>query len=518
MLFLVTLSAPVMAMLLGFRPDNYLNRTLSPFPELTLEGLAKASYFDDLDSFIEDSFPVRPNAIALRAAFSYRLFGISPNPQVVAGRGGWLFFAEEVEPRCAFSADDVLEQVDRLTGAFTTTGQAFRFMVAPDKRTVYPEQLAGSDGGVEKCTDVARVVLRNGMAERADQSVDLWTPVLGAKARGGEAQLYWAQDTHWNVNGALAAIQSVVESFTPGVWSPDTVVAEPASGAHLGDLMLMLGLDDLESLPQATVERSFQPLEAVPGTMRFGAVGEGPVVPGKTLIVGDSFFLTMAGLFAPWFEDLTFVDLQTVAGPEVARQLAEAGADNVILERVERAAYVTDYVAFLAPLVRELGGGDLAGGDLGPGGDAVSVASSLPVPVGVRPTFLDLSRRPPGEGACVVDTVNGLPADDGAWTVPPTEVRVSGWAFDYIEMAPPQATYLRLRNEDGLAYFIEAEPRRRPDVAEGYETPDLEDAGFAARFSASSLAPGEYLLSVVMDTPTGGIVCGTGERLVLEAS
>ena len=235
-------------------------------------------------------------------------------------------------------------------------------MVAPDKRTIYPERLLASDGGLELCTDAARDELRAGMAQRSDITVDLWTSELDAKSAYGDTPLYWAQDTHWNSYGMLAAIRSVMDSLDPGVWATDAIVSLASADPHVGDLMRMLGREEPETLPQLTVSRGYQPLEGVPGTLRFGAAGDGPVFPGRTLIVGDSFFEGAVRLLAPWFEDFTFVHINTVVDPEVARQLADRGVDTIVLERVERAAYRTDYVAVLEPLIQELGGGDIADG------------------------------------------------------------------------------------------------------------------------------------------------------------
>ena len=77
-IFLLTMSAPAVMLLLGIRPGNYLNRSLALFPALTLEALADATFFDGIDDFMDDNFPGRPRAVGLRATLSYRL-GFSAN-------------------------------------------------------------------------------------------------------------------------------------------------------------------------------------------------------------------------------------------------------------------------------------------------------------------------------------------------------------------------------------------------------------------------------------------------------
>ena len=90
---------------------------------------------------------------------------------------------------------------------------------------------------------------------------------------------------------------------------------------------------------------SAKPLDQleVPGApglvMEFNSTGDGPVIEGDTLIIGDSQMQRIAIKLAPYFRHLT-VRYYIRLGPEMPDVADEVGtAAHVVIETVERGAY-----------------------------------------------------------------------------------------------------------------------------------------------------------------------------------
>jgi hypothetical protein len=82
----------------------------------------------------------------------------------------------------------------------------------------------------------------------------------------------------------------------------------------------------------------------------FTVTGSRPVVPGRTLIVYDSFFGTVMTEASPWFRESVWVhEGDLLNHPELADVLP--AFDTVVFQRVERSAYFTDPASDLATII-----------------------------------------------------------------------------------------------------------------------------------------------------------------------
>jgi hypothetical protein len=129
---------------------------------------------------------------------------------------------------------------------------------------------------------------------------------------------------------------------------------------HPSDLARMIGQPTLEEIPALTVRPTVVPARTViappPGLQSNREIAsytvdtELPVVPGRTLVVYDSFFAISTAYLTPWFEETIWIhhgDLFNFPG------LAEAlpPIDNVVFQRTERSIYWTDPEHDLRPVV-----------------------------------------------------------------------------------------------------------------------------------------------------------------------
>jgi hypothetical protein len=319
--------------------------------------MADPRFYLGVDQAVDDAFPLRAAAVGSRALIDYGALGGSTNPDVVVGRDRWLFLTGEVFARCLWDASEVLEIRDGLAAEFRDQGIDVRFVIAPDKRTAYPQMLPPVMDGRPTCTDTERPAMRAGLADRPETTVDLWGPVLGG-IPPGDLHRYFRLDSHWTAEGAQPAIRALVESLAPGLWdaAPPARVGE---ADHVGDLSALLGLPEKERAPVferpgVTVTQADIPVTVKSGgvrpVVRFAATGSGGVVPGTTLIVYDSFLRIIQDDVAPWFADSVWLHVDDLSRHgELAAQMP--AFDRVIVQRGERLAYLTEYEVMLRPLL-----------------------------------------------------------------------------------------------------------------------------------------------------------------------
>ncbi|MDQ2965534.1 MAG: hypothetical protein M3R57_06775 [Chloroflexota bacterium] len=325
------------------------NRDPAAAPRIGIDGVADGSFFAALDRFVTDNFPLRTAAVAVQALIDHRLLGGTTNPDVVRGTDDWLFLTGELQPRCDFDVGTLLARVDETAAALEDAGKPFRYVVVPDKHSIYPERvLPGSTAG--SCTDVAREHLRAGLQARPGVAVELWTEMLAAKARDPGLPLYYVQDAHWTTLGATVGIRALVESLAPGTWD-DAEVVVGGEQRHSSDLARLIGLPRVEVVPRVQMrpgltadKRLIEPGVDISNSRDipwFTVRTDRPLVPGRTLFVYDSLFGTQINYIVPWFKESVWVhegDLYNL--PELATVLPEF--DNIVYERIERSALFSD--------------------------------------------------------------------------------------------------------------------------------------------------------------------------------
>jgi len=358
--FCVALLIPGLLLLAGRRSALIENRPLLSAPALSLGGLLDPAWYTAIDRFLTDNDALRPIAVRLRGETYWHLGGTG-NTDVVKGQGDWLFTLEEIDPSCPLSADDIGAALDRTRAAFAAAGQQFRFVLAPDKHAIYPDRLDPGMPYGPACTDTQRTAMRAALAARPAFTVDGWAALLAARAAGsGGPGLFYTEDSHWTPTGAIAAIRPLIESFGPGLWN-DADVTPGRPKRRQMELAGQLGLSRGETVPGVTVRPSVRitrkPLDlpvrtsGAQAVYEITATGDRPLVPGRTVVVYDSFFgLNMAAI-APFFADSIWIhEGDLLAHPEIASMIGPA--DRVIMERVERGLYFTRIDDVLRPLVR----------------------------------------------------------------------------------------------------------------------------------------------------------------------
>jgi alginate O-acetyltransferase complex protein AlgJ len=257
--FLATVAAPGIGLIARTHADTVSAiemRDLAPWPAWSWHLKSIAAWPAAFKSYFVDHFAFRDSLIHWRAEVYWRGFGASSTDTVMAGRNGWLFYADDgglqdyvqTDP---FPKDDL--EAWRITLEKTRdwlAAKGIRYLVvfAPDKPAIYPEYMPTSLRRMSPDYRVDRLLRYLGQTSDLDV-IDL-RPILTAAALKSPVPLYDPYDTHWNDRGGLVgyeAITSKLHQWFPAIvptpiagFIPSSSVMHPA-GTH-GDLARMMGL------------------------------------------------------------------------------------------------------------------------------------------------------------------------------------------------------------------------------------------------------------------------------------
>ncbi len=303
-------------------------------------------YPAEFSRFFDDHYGLRGLAVDIRARVWFWLLGDTFAPDVTVGKDRWLFFIGNGELRDALHADplsakavrDWAEGIEARRHWLAARGIRYLFVLAPDKRAIYPEKLPAfrpGPGPTRRDQIDARLA-------GASDFLDLTDTLRGDKDQG---QLYYRWDTHWNWHGAYDAYRALAERLGLPPEPEDLGDGfEPAN--RLGDLGRLAGLTlpEHDRRPRAPCARA-APITAAPAMFSnpFDESEPAYEVPsttcaggtGRLLMFHDSF----GGMWAPWLST-QFARAAYVWRPpsfdEMKRMVEIEHPSVVIEERLER--------------------------------------------------------------------------------------------------------------------------------------------------------------------------------------
>lgn len=300
-----------------------------------------------LSEALRDWLPFRGEVVFLKNRLERRLLGETKFGDVVIGKNGWLFlessywrpFEDEAKVR------RVLAMLD-YTLAHPPRGCDLRVLIGPDKDAICPEYLRGRDLARAQSQSRRRELLYNYCRDRLDRKViGLWREYREAKKQSPEP-IFYRQDTHHTQFAAtLILARSLVEAFRPGLWDMRDI-RFLGTKPKVADLALLAGLG-----PWTDEQRSFDLIR--PGIRRDEKILLGPdrgwrsparyltssatreMIPGRTLILHDSYLAENRETLRQFFSDVTFAHYEDViAEGDPAAMFGKF--DRVVVEMAER--------------------------------------------------------------------------------------------------------------------------------------------------------------------------------------
>ena len=333
-LFPISLVLPSASVLLPITPVEIENRRLE-FPEISIERLIEPGFYQKAFEYVRDGSPMRVWLVKLGTGLDYWVFDDSPNPtEVFKGRDDWLFFRETVDNACSEPPDVVAENLEMFASRLAEDVPTVVVTVAPSKFVVHPEHLTEAQMELTRCGHEASQELRALLASsRLAHYIDSWAIFQRLKEEG--VQPYFRTDTHFNYEGSIPWIQSIVGELAD-IWDPSAVEDQ---GHHdfVGNLMRFLALQYPERVKNVIVDRGLQ-RQPIAGDLfttrryRPSVSDETPVIEEQTLVIGDSFMRLPEPSLVQYFRNITVMDWGDPAS--VRDFIIEAPSSDIVIIEV----------------------------------------------------------------------------------------------------------------------------------------------------------------------------------------
>ena len=210
-LFFAACLLPVLLLALGVQGPNNEKRALAAAPVLADEKGLNLAFPKEFETYLADNFGLRSLMVSSQSALYYYLLGDSANEKVIAGKDGWLFFAETLGDyqRSNVLSDAELGRLCRTLALqqeyLESRGIPFLFIITPNKNSIYGEYMPDRYARLEGETNA--IQLQKRLDDVGIAHTDLQAVLTAAKSTG---QLYHKRDTHWNEYGAWVGYREIM--------------------------------------------------------------------------------------------------------------------------------------------------------------------------------------------------------------------------------------------------------------------------------------------------------------------
>lgn len=310
-----------------------------------VQGVPDGSLFRQIDAAVADGLPAR--SPVLRTVLTPIVAaGLSPNDIVYRGPSGEPFYSVDFTSACAAQAGiaGLDHKIRALRSKLEATGATLLYAIAPDKSQVDRAELGPLADKLLVCSD-ANVKTFEKMAAAPDSPE--FVDFDGLAKANKTARQYMEGDTHWNFKGgATFAHDLLLRLERDGLIDKETVDRQLTGKApvyvHVDDLYRLMGIPRTERFPNG-----FTAPPGVASTSESETIAnewyvsewkstssESKLVPGRTLLIADSF----AGLDIPYlvhyFSDITYVPFTALQTP--GHLISTTGYDHVIIQELQR--------------------------------------------------------------------------------------------------------------------------------------------------------------------------------------
>lgn len=332
--------------------------------------LTNQQTYNQLTAFLNDRVAYRTIVARWRNNLRYYLLGEKRFNMVDVAPGGWLFFTPSYGNPQDWNSGWVAQSLQNLK-QFLTWSQSqkanFYVVVAPDKESLYPEKLTQMGRLVIQVYAPAINAFNQGYQQASRQSpqvIDYFSSLERQKQAGGPL-LYNPVGTHFTTSGAMLMVQAIIARIDPKAWNSKDVVSNGEDFNNELEIFLNVDPDPLlqrkAMSPKYVIRRPCVNTKVIYNNQAYSSYTEVkprmqnfvydplqfisqstdiqrcPLIPGKTLIIGDSFIkgYLESGL-GQYFEDVTFVHRTRYSPQDFHKAMAKY--DRVLLETVERDA------------------------------------------------------------------------------------------------------------------------------------------------------------------------------------
>ena len=345
--FLVIVGLPLAANIAGKDGGDQEgeNRDLATFPEFEWTWASAVAWPNGLDAWFQDHFGFRSTLVRWYGESRYFGLHVSPSMQVVRGKEGWLYYADDA------GLDDYTNEnplppgevanwrlaILRARDWCRAHGIAYVFTIPPDKPVIYPEYY---DDSVEQVSPVSRTDQVFTATLDTGVVVDVRQALLSGKPQD---RLFHKTDTHWNDRGAFLAYQLIIDAVhrqLPAVppardRSAFTATSRMLSGRDLAGIVglkRVLSEEDLQLLPKKP-----HAYVVVEPKGSYATAGEGRIVteiPGshlpRAVIFRDSFTSALAPYLSEHFSRAVYLWQNDFDANEVLKEHADVVIEEIV--------------------------------------------------------------------------------------------------------------------------------------------------------------------------------------------
>lgn len=274
-------------------------------PSFIEDGALNGDFDSELSDYLTERTPLRGPFLNAKTKIMTSVFKVSPEDGVIIGKNDWLYFKETageytgedlLSPRVIFNISDALKQIEDFCESNKID---FVFTVAPDKNTLYPENMPARyiKSDVNNFTVLSSLLKENGL-----NFVD-----FSDLNKLSDEPLYYKYDTHWNRKGALIAYNRILD----GVKRPHETYENAAlkTAEKTGDLSLMLypgeGLAETEDAPDVNFNYRYKRRLKSEEDITIETVND--KASGSLLMFRDSFTNALLPYLAENFNEAAFL-------------------------------------------------------------------------------------------------------------------------------------------------------------------------------------------------------------------
>ncbi|MBB3808981.1 lysophospholipase L1-like esterase [Pseudochelatococcus contaminans] len=318
------------------------NRRLGALPAIPHTAEEWNSFPRRFEAFVNDHFGLRTALVRTHTDISTALLNRLPTDQVVAGKDGWLFYAGEgalglFQRAVSLDLDRLdawRDQLSQRATALSARGVPYAFVIAPDKHTIYGENMPGylrQGRNPSPHDQLVATATAHGLPV-----VDLRPDLTAAKT---DARLYMRDDTHWNERGADVAYRTLMQhlGLQPLTLDADSFAMRPNGPGDLASMALIDRLEDVPSLRPEALPCVAKEVERVADQYGRAVISRTRCdgATGKLLFFRDSFGDALLPFLTASFGEVVAV-ADAPSTQDFLHMVKTELPDVVIEERVER--------------------------------------------------------------------------------------------------------------------------------------------------------------------------------------
>ena len=332
-------------------PDSSVSvneqRELASLQDIWQDTPSLAALPGAFDRYYDDHLGLRTDMIRAWAWLQIELFGVSPSPNLVVGKQGWLFFGDDsalaqyrgtarFEPR---ELERWLQVLEERRSWLASQDIEYLVVFVPNKHRMYAEFMPDSLPRVREESQLDQLV---GYLER-ESDVPFLDLRDALQAQKRVHRIYHRTDTHWNDLGAYAGHRAIIERLAERL--PSLSRRKPLRVRFTERETPGLGLAQIVGLSAAYPEQSLdlhvvQPRAAVPEHLRSAhqqrvqrqlplAMGTGDPSQPRAVVFRDSFANALIPFLSESFDRVLYV-----WQPDVHAQVVEIEQPDVVIHEI----------------------------------------------------------------------------------------------------------------------------------------------------------------------------------------